>query len=56
MSTVDPFETIVFDRDALGVAIMNRSHVFADDPSYTPASFRIRGIQTMDNVATWISG
>ena len=41
VSTVDQFETIVLDKDVLGMAIMNQSHVFADDPSYTPASFRM---------------
>ena len=34
------FDTVVLNRDVLSVAIETRSDVFADDPEYTPASYR----------------
>ena len=34
------FDSVVLNRDVLSVAIEARSDVFADDPEYTPASYR----------------
>ena len=34
------FDSVVLNRDVLSVAIEARSIVFADDPEYTPASYR----------------
>ena len=40
VTTTEPFETIVLDRDILSVAIVNRSDNFADEPDYAPSSYR----------------
>ena len=40
VTTTEPFETIVLDRDILSVAIVNRSDDFADEPDYSPSSYR----------------
>ena len=34
------FQSAVLDMGVLSIAIVNRSDVFADDPEYTPASYR----------------
>lgn len=39
VTTTEPFETIVLDRDVLSVAIVNRSDNFADEPDYSPSSY-----------------
>ena len=39
VTTTEPFETIVLDRD-MSVAIVNRSDDFADEPDYSPSSYR----------------
>ena len=40
ITTEDFFQSAVLDMSVLSIAIMNRSDVFADDPEYTPASYR----------------
>ena len=40
VTTTEPFETIVLDRDVLSIAIVNRSDDFADKPDYSPSSYR----------------
>ena len=34
------FDGVVLDRSVLSVAIISRSDLFADDPDYSPASYR----------------
>ena len=34
------FRSAVIDMSVLSIAIVNRSEVFADDPEYTPSSYR----------------
>ena len=34
------FQSAVLDMSVLSIAIVNRSDVFADDPEYTPSSYR----------------
>ena len=40
LTTMGWFDSVVLNRDVLSVAIEARSDVFADDPEYTPASYR----------------
>ena len=36
----DFFQLAVLDMNVLSIAIVNRSDVFADDPDYSPSSYR----------------
>ena len=36
----DFFQSAVLDMNVLSIAIVNRSDVFADDPDYSPSSYR----------------
>ena len=40
ISTTDFFASVVLDTNVLSIAIVNRSDMFADDPDYSPASYR----------------
>ena len=40
ITTVDTFESIVLDSNVLSVAIVNRCDTFADEPDYSPQSYR----------------
>ena len=38
--TTEYFTSVVLDTNVLSIAIVNRSDVYADDPDYSPASYR----------------
>ena len=40
VTTQDFFQSAVLDMNVLSIAIVNRSDVFADDPDYSPSSYR----------------
>ena len=39
-TTTEFFKSVVLDRNVLSVAIVNRCDTFADDPDYSPQSYR----------------
>ena len=43
ISTTEFFESVVLDNNVLSVAIVNRCDTFADDPDYSPQSYRKAG-------------
>ena len=40
VTTQEFFESAVLDMNVLSIAIVNRSDVYADDPDYSPSSYR----------------
>ena len=40
VTTLEFFESAVLDMNVLSIAIVNRSDVYADDPDYSPSSYR----------------
>ena len=40
ITTIDTFESIVLDSNVLSVAIVNRCDTFANEPDYSPQSYR----------------
>ena len=40
ITTTEAFQTNVLNADILSIAIVSRSDVYADDPEYSPASYR----------------
>ena len=40
ITDLEAFETIALDISVLSVAILNRREITADDPEYTPRSYR----------------
>lgn len=40
VTTMDFFESAVLDMTVLSISIVNRSDVFAEDPEYSPSSYR----------------
>ena len=40
ITDLEAFETIAIDISVLSVAILNRCEITADDPEYTPRSYR----------------
>ena len=40
VTTMDFFQSAVLDMNVLSISIVNRSDVFAEDPEYSPSSYR----------------
>ena len=43
ITLTETFDSVVLDRNVLSMAILSRSDLFADEPEYTPASYRKAG-------------